>query len=135
MDVKVKSWKILMTVVVSCSIILINAFLRIREGEFVGYAWCIIGILYLIEYLPIAFSEEKCEEQQRIAHSITRICRKKFGRLAPVMEWGGIILLVLSGVCAYFWPDMAFALFIAAALYIVWFRYMIGATRKNEEGS
>lgn len=78
---KVRSWRILVTTVLACGIMLAYAVHEMRQGEWVGYAWCVLGIAWLVQGFKVAFSQEKCEEQERVVSLERQVYRKFFGNL------------------------------------------------------
>lgn len=127
---KVRSWRILLTTIVACGIMLAYAVHGMRKEELSGYAWCVLGIVWLLKGLSIAFSREKCEEQERMEACEKQIYRKFFGKFAPVMRWGAMILLAVSAICVYCLPEhlwVAVAVFAAALLYQIGMGYVVDA--------
>ncbi len=120
---KVRSWRILVVTILACGIMLAYAVHGMRQEELSGYAWCVLGIVWLLKGLSIVFSREKCEELESIETCEKQIYRKFFGKFAPVMRWGAMILLAVSVICAYCLPEH---IWVAVAVFAVALLYQIG---------
>lgn len=131
---KVRSWRILVTTVLACGIMLAYAVHEMGQGEWVGYAWCVLGIAWLVQGFKVAFSQEKCEEQERVASLERQVYRKFFGKFASVMSWGAMILLALSVIFALCLPEhpwIAVTVYVAALIYHLGTEYLVHSEMKK----
>ena len=103
------------------------------QRELIDYVWCAILLYIIVKGLYVSLSKEGYEEDQRRAARGKRVYRKLFGRYAPIMPYVPILLIALSGICAYLLPGQLWliALLLVSALVLAaWLTYVY---KKNME--
>lgn len=130
---KIYSWKILLITLLAGGAGLVYSFVRLSRGELWGAAWALIFAILMIKGLRISLTEKGFAENEKNEEKIRQIYCIKFGRLASVMPYGGLICFVIAAILLVtgkvpMWIGIAFI--VAAPAYEIW---LIREIRKEIE--
>lgn len=131
-----KRWGSAIAEVLLCPIFIYEGIPQMKEGELYGFFWCFIGLKMLVDGLWLVFSEKKYKEQERKELCTKRVYQYFFGKMAPVMEWAGGILLLFAVLCAVVQPPsldwFVTVLLLAALIYTLVMYYIVRVEIKSD---
>jgi small-conductance mechanosensitive channel len=120
---KVQSWPALLATVFVGGPILIFRIKDAIFGDIIDYVWCVFILYIVIKGFYVSLSKEGYEEDQRRTARGKRVYRKLFGRFAPVMPYGAIVLILSAWALLMLFPSRKWlcVLFIVLAIaYSIW---------------
>ena len=101
---KVYSWKTLIVTILICGAAIISQIKNIMAGDAFSWFYLIFWIYLTFKGLWVSFTREGYEDDwfRELVHS--KATRKLFGSWAPIITWGGLIIIIIGGIIAKFIP-------------------------------
>ena len=123
---KVYSWKTLLATIFLGGAGLIHAVYEVYRGRPSQISWAALFGYLIFQGLRASLTEAGAARDAENKKTGNRIYQKLFGKFAPVMRFGSMILLVIAALVALAAPQQYWAawvslgLMLAAAVYQVW---------------
>ena len=101
---KVYSWETLIVTILVGGAVIIYQVKNIMAGDSLSYFYLIFWICIIIRGLWVSFTSEGYEEDCFRELLYIKATRKLFGSWAPIVTWGGFIIIILAGIIAKLIP-------------------------------
>lgn len=134
---KVYSWKTLLVTVFGAGGMLVYAGVRMYRGDWLfGAALAVIALGMAVEGLEASLTEEGYRKDVETGARGKRAYRALFGKLAPVMPHGAVILMGAGAASALALPELpwaALAFVLGALAYQLWLARALRRELDREE--
>jgi len=119
---RVYSWKTLIATILIGGGAFIYQVKKFIQGDKISFFYVLFLAYLLIKGLWVSFSKEGFQHDMRNETIKIRVLRAQFGKWAPLVSFGGYILLILAVILAIFLPSLQF---LSLALYFGGLIFMI----------
>lgn len=134
---KVYSWKTLMVTVFGTGGMLVYAVVRMYRGDWLfGAVLAVMALGMAVEGLEASLTEKGYRKDVETGIRGKRAYRALFGKLAPVMPYGAVILMGAGAASALALPELpwaALAFVLGAPAYQLWLARALRRQLDREE--
>lgn len=134
----VYSWKTLLVTIFCGGAIITNAIYRIIQGEYIYIGWIVIGGYLFSGGLRASLTEQGYIKDQENAKEAKRIYGKYFGKFAPLVPYGALILFIIAYILIrlfseHLWIGMIVILLAPVYQWIIYLYLIMKDERNNKE--
>lgn len=133
---KVYSWKTLLITIFIGGAGLVYSMVRLYNEDLWGVAWMLLFGIEIFKGIQASITEKGYQKNVENEQKGKRVYKTLFGKLAPIMPYGGVICFVIAAILVRVFPMriwIGMCFIIAAPIYQIWLTIVVRKELGKEE--